>query len=143
MSELSCREVTDPGELETCYAIRHTVFVEEQGLFAHDDRDEHDAAAVHYAVLLKDTIVGTVRIYRDPDGIWWGGRLAVLRRYRGRAGRLLVQTCVEHVRRQGAVHFRAFVQEDNVAFFKTLNWTAVGTPVLICNRSHQLMEAAL
>ena len=45
---------------------------------AVDDRDEHDEYAIHYAALLRDEIIGTVRIYRDQDGIWWGGRLAVL-----------------------------------------------------------------
>lgn len=143
MSSLYCREVAGPGEREVCYAIRRQVFVEEQKLFDRDDRDEHDARAIHYAALLNDEIIGTVRIYRDPDGIWWGGRLAVLKRYRGRAGRLLIRACVDRVRSEGAVHFRAFVQQDNIAFFKTLNWVAIGDLTLNCNRPHQLMEAVL
>ena len=111
---------------DICYAIRRQVFVEEQKLFDGDDRDEHDEQAIHYAALLHDEIIGTVRIYRDPEGIWWGGRLAVLKRYRGRAGRLLIQACVDRVRSEGAAHFRAFVQQENIAFFKTLNWIAIG-----------------
>ena len=143
MKALCCREVSDPGEREACYAIRKQVFVEEQKLFDTDDRDEHDAHAIHYAALQHDEIIGTVRIYCDPDGIWWGGRLAVLKRYRGRAGRLLIQACVERVRSEGATHFRAFIQQDNIVFFKTLNWVAIGALTLIRNRPHQLMEAVL
>ena len=143
MQALCCREVSDSGEREACYAIRRQVFVEEQKLFDADDRDEHDAHAIHYAALQHDEIIGTVRIYCDPDGIWWGGRLAVLKRYRGRAGRLLIQACVERVRSEGATHFRAFIQQDNIAFFKTLNWVAIGVLTLIRNRPHQLMEAVL
>lgn len=143
MSALHCREAAGSAELHICHEIRRQVFVDEQKLFDGDDRDEHDDYAIHYAALLRDCIIGTVRIYRDPDGIWWGGRLAVLKRYRGRAGRLLIQACVERVQREGCVHFRAFVQQDNVAFFKTLNWVAIGDLTLICNRPHQLMEAVL
>ena len=143
MKALCCREVSDPGEREACYVIRRQVFVEEQKLFDTDDRDEHDAQAIHYAALQHNEIIGTVRIYCDPDGIWWGGRLAVLKRYRGRAGRLLIQTCVDRVHSEGAMHFRAFVQEDNIVFFKTLNWISIGVLTQIRNRPHQLMEAVL
>jgi putative N-acetyltransferase (TIGR04045 family) len=143
MSELQCREAAGPAELQACYEIRRQVFVEEQKLFETDDRDEHDAHAIHYAAFARDSIIGTVRIYRGAGGIWWGGRLAVLKRHRGRAGRLLICACVERVRREGARHFRAYVQQDNVAFFKTLNWVAIGDTTLICNRPHQLMEAVL
>ena len=116
MNALCCREAVTPEERKLCFEIRRQVFVDEQKLFSDDDRDEHDALAVHYAALQNDIIIGTVRIYPDSDGIWWGGRLAVLKRYRGRAGRLLIQTCVDRVRSEGATHFRAFVQEDNIAF---------------------------
>jgi putative N-acetyltransferase (TIGR04045 family) len=143
MSALHCREIADAAERDICYAIRRQVFVEEQKLFDCDDRDEHDEYAIHYAALQHNEIIGTVRIYRDPEGIWWGGRLAVLKRYRGRAGRLLIQACVERVRSEGAAHFRAFIQQENIAFFKTLNWVEVGAPTLMCNRPHQLMEAVL
>ena len=40
MNALYCREVADPGEREICHAIRRQVFVDEQKLFAGDDRDE-------------------------------------------------------------------------------------------------------
>jgi len=143
MNALCCREAVTPEERKLCFEIRRQVFVDEQKLFSDDDRDEHDALAVHYAALQNDIIIGTVRIYPDSDGIWWGGRLAVRKRYRGRAGRLLIETCVEHVRREGASHFRAYVQQENVAFFKTLNWISIGSEVQICNRAHQLMQAAL
>ena len=143
MSALLCREAATPQELEICYAIRRQVFVDEQGLFATDDRDGHDEHAIHYMALAGDVIIGTVRIYCDSDGLWWGGRLAVLKRHRGRAGRLLIQACVERVRREGARQFSACVQQDNVAFFKTLGWVPVGETLCICDRPHQVMQATL
>lgn len=143
MNRLECREASGSEELRACYAIRRQVFVYEQRLFEHDDRDEHDARAIHYVAIAHGSIIGAVRMYRDGAGVWWGGRLAVLKGHRGRAGRLLIQACVERARRERAVCFRAFVQLENVAFFKSLKWTAVGQSVMLRNRPHQLMEAAL
>ncbi len=143
MSALQCREAATPEELQACYAIRRQVFVDEQKLFSGDDRDDHDAHAIHYMALANDAIIGTVRIYCDAGGVWWGGRLAVLKGHRGRAGRELIQACVERVRHEGARQFRACVQQDNVAFFKTLGWFPSGQTVLVCNRPHQVMEAPL
>jgi len=143
MNALQCREVETAEELQACYAIRRQVFIDEQQLFDADDRDEYDEHAIHYVAIARGAIIGTVRIYLDADGLWWGGRLAVLKRHRGRAGRLLIQACVERVRREGGPQFRACVQQDNVAFFKTLGWLPVGQVVSVRNRPHQIMEAPL
>jgi len=143
MNTLQCREASTAEELQACYAIRRQVFVEEQHLFETDDRDVHDEHAIHFMALVRGSIIGTVRIYCDAGGLWWGGRLAVLKRHRGRAGRLLVQTCVERVRSEGGRQFQACVQQDNVAFFKTLGWVSVGETISICNRPHQVMQATL
>ena len=96
-NEILCRPVGNDDELRECFEIRKKIFVEEQALFKDTDRDEQDAEALHIAAFYKKRIIGTVRIYVDDDGIWWGGRLAVKKKYRGRAGRLLVQKAVQIV----------------------------------------------
>lgn len=143
MSEIVCKKVGDPAEIEECFAIRRKIFVEEQSLFQENDRDEHDAHAVHIAACCNSRIVGTVRVYADADGIWWGGRLAVLKPFRGRAGKLLVQAAVEYVKSQQAQCFRAYVQLDNVNFFKSIGWMPVSDVCQYHGRPHQLMEAYL
>lgn len=143
MQEIICREVENDDELQECLAIRQKVFVDEQGLFSVSDRDDHDDGALHIAAVYKDKIIGTVRIYKDKDGIWWGGRLAVSKRFRGRAGRLLVQKAVEIVQSRKADHFKAYVQIENINFFKNLNWKPVGAVFYYHEKPHQLMEAEL
>jgi len=143
MSKIICREIHGTEELDACFAIRQNIFVGEQKLFEETDRDEHDRRAVHIGAFLNDRIIGTVRVYKDRSGIWWGGRLAVLKRFRGRAGRLLVQKATETVRTKKAYCFRAHVQVENINFFKSLGWTPVGDVADHHGRPHQLMEAPL
>lgn len=133
---IRCRPVADAAELLQCLAIRARVFVDEQGLFLQTDRDRHDAGAIHLLAEQGGAIVGTVRVYRFK-GRWWGGRLAVLRSVRGRAGKLLVRHAVETARGCGAERLYANVQQQNVAFFLKLGWQPDGDPFVMNDTPHQ------
>ncbi|MGH2841053.1 MAG: MSMEG_0567/sll0787 family protein, partial [Solirubrobacteraceae bacterium] len=71
-----------PARLRAYASLRRRAFVEEQGLFAHDDCDEHDGAA-HTIVLVAaagdGTVLGGVRLHPEGDdpglGWWRGSRL--------------------------------------------------------------------
>jgi len=141
--DVVCREVQTSDELHECFSIREKVFVDEQEVFKGSDRDEYDASAIHLAAFYKGKIIGTVRMYKDQDGIWWGGRLSVMKRFRGKAGRMLVQKAVEVVRSKNAKHFRANIQLENVKFFKALHWEPVGGVFDYYGKPHQMMEAML
>ncbi|MBN2108635.1 MAG: GNAT family N-acetyltransferase [Deltaproteobacteria bacterium] len=138
-----CRRVASDDELAQCLDIRRKVFVQEQHLFEHSDQDEYDRQAIHIAAFYQSRIIGTVRVYQDAVGIWWGGRLAVLKRYRGRAGRDLVIAAVALVKLQGAEHFYANILSENLNFFKNLGWRPVGDAFLLHGRQHMLVEADL
>jgi len=143
MSEIICRQILNYEELAACFKIRKQVFVDEQKLFSESDQDEHDRDAVHIAAVTNHMIIGTVRIYKEEDGAWVGGRLAVKRKYRGKAGKLLVLKAVEIVRSNNAKIFKAVIQEDNVPFFVNLKWDPVGDMFLHHGQLHQLMHAML
>ncbi len=143
MIDIICRQIESDDELAQCLDIRRKVFVQEQHLFEHSDRDEYDRGAIHIAAFYQSRIIGTVRVYQDDGGVWWGGRLAVLKRYRGRAGRELVLAAVALVKLQGAEHFYANILSENVNFFKTIGWRPVGVEFVLHGRLHRLVEAAL
>ena len=103
----------------------------------------NDEKSIHIAALHKDRVIGTVRAYKEKKGIWWGGRLAVMKKNRGRAGMLLIQKAVETVKEKNAKHFRANVQLENVSLFKGLGWKPTGDVFLYNGKKHQLMEADL
>ena len=145
MSEFKiiCRHVQNQEELLESYSLRKEVFVEEQKLFKRTDRDRHDKHAIHIIALYNNKIVGTVRVHRDKADIWYGSRLAVLKRFRGKAGKILIQKAVEVVNKNGAKQFMAHIQKRNVPLFKRLKWTEVGRVFTHHGKPHQLMEAKL
>lgn len=133
-------------DMAAVFQIRRKVFAEEQRLFQNDDRDKNDEAAVHILALLGPTgeAVGTVRCYPVKSGIWAGGRLAVLRAYRGRLGAQLVKQAVHTMlERDDCKEFYAQVQEQNVHFFQRLGWKLMGKASVFHGVRHELMQSDL
>ena len=127
MIELEPRQFQCPGyyvraastrfEAEGASALRHRVFVREQGIFAEHDRDEIDLIATHLVALSTyaheaDQVVGTVRIHEDSPRLWWGSRLAVDRDFRAvsRLGTELIRLAVCTANARGCDRFLAHVQ---------------------------------
>lgn len=139
---IEVRIVQTDLEVRECFEIRHEVFVTEQRLFPDTDSDDYDHTAIHIAAVADDHIVGTVRCYERRPGIWYGGRLAVLREFRtGKVGTLLVQKAVQTMRENLEVRrFLATIQIQNVRFFEKLGWWSLGPPRLLKGMKHQLME---
>ncbi len=133
-------------ELDHYFAIRHSVFVIEQGMFTESDRDEHDRNAIH--LIAKDSgtgqVIGAVRCYPNGDGSWYGGRLAVIKDHRhGATGIGLVRKAVSLMAKQGCPRFLAHIQMQNVPYFLRLGWQTIGPPEDYHGLPHQLMEANL
>ncbi len=103
--------------------MRHSIFVEEQGIFSESDHDEWDESALQIVAEVDGQIVGAVRIYRlDDFGLWKGDRLAVLPHARRGVGMLLVRFAVESAGVRGGYLMVANVQEANARFFERLGW---------------------
>jgi putative N-acetyltransferase (TIGR04045 family) len=135
-------------ELRGHFAVRRAVFVEEQGIFQETDIDEHDAHAVHLVAVDKDSsaVVGAVRCYEDENGIWYGGRLAVLedaRFYSVAVGPRLCKLAEKVVAQHGSRRLLAYIQLQNIPFFERLGWKKVGEPVIHCGQPHQTMQASM
>jgi putative N-acetyltransferase (TIGR04045 family) len=134
-------------ELSTAFAIRHQVFVEEQGLFHESDGDENDARSIHLVAEQEGRTVGTVRAFPDPqsgNGHWIGGRLAVHPDFRDyRVGAALVREAVFRAKKRGCTVFTAHIQERNVPFFRKLGWRPIGPLEAVCGMPHRPMQADL
>jgi putative N-acetyltransferase (TIGR04045 family) len=143
MLAIECRPVQNSGELRDSFALRKKVFVEEQHLFGRTDRDRHDRQAIHIVALCSGSIVGTVRVHQQKAGTWLGSRLAVVKQFRGRVGKLLIQKAVEVVKENRAQRFCAHIQLRNVPLFKRLGWVPAGPIFMHHGRQHQTMEADL
>jgi radical SAM protein (TIGR04043 family)/putative N-acetyltransferase (TIGR04045 family) len=146
-AQMTYHSARNEQEIAEAFAIRHAVFVKEQGLFETSDVDQHDAASIHLVAKIGNETIGTVRVFQpegNANGHWIGGRLAVLKRFRkGRAGAQLVKEAMKRVKKKGATCFTAHIQEKNVPFFKRLGWRPIASMQNFMNRPHQKMQADL
>lgn len=81
------RRVVTRCDLEEAFAIRHEVFVDEQGVAVEEEVDGADASptTVHVLAEVGGAVVGTARLLTDPahPGVVHIGRVAVRREARG------------------------------------------------------------
>jgi putative N-acetyltransferase (TIGR04045 family) len=148
MNKILFRIVETDDELQQCFAVRHSVFVEEQRIFFETDQDEYDKNAIHIVAIDNNTgkVVGTVRCNETKDGIWYGARLAVAKEFRTHPSLIGVKLSIiaeKTVADRGAKRFLAYIQPNNVRFFERLNWRKLDQPVTHFGSIHQLMEASL
>ncbi len=144
MTETRFTLVHAETERAAYFALRHTIFVEEQQLFPNTDRDDKDAIAYAIIASVQNQVIGVVRIYETEPGLWYGGRLGVHQDYRRvwQVGRGLIYKAVTTANTWGCHRFLATVQLPNVRFFKRQHWESL-EELTICGQPHHLMEADL
>ncbi len=129
------------------FAIRHQVFVEEQGVMVFTDVDRYDREpdTIHVVAASGDQAAGTVRLYPlDHEGLWKGDRLAVLPAHRtGKVGAHLVHFAVATAASAGGLVMHASVQVQNTPFFEHLGWQRHGGVITYHGLPHQPMAIDL
>ena len=144
---LTCRLAESSEDLSVHHAIRHAVFVEEQGIFEQTDRDERDVDTATIKILGAGGRIagGAVRLYPlDEAGLWRGDRLAVLPAFRRLGlGAPLVRYAVWTASELGGESMIAHIQPQNVEFFRKLGWRADGRPEAHVGLPHQRMTISL
>ena len=69
-----------PQEKDACFAIRNTVFVQEQQVPLDLEMDEFDAMALHFIARKNQEAIGTARVvFKDSGATAKIGRVAVLK----------------------------------------------------------------
>jgi putative N-acetyltransferase (TIGR04045 family) len=133
-----------PAECQAYFALRHSIFVEEQGVFTGSDADDLDAIAYPIIATQSSKVVGIVRIYEPEPRLWYGGRLGVHLDHRRAAqvGKGLIYKAVTTANTWGCDRFLATVQLQNVRFFQRQHWNSL-EELDLCSLTHHLMEADL
>jgi len=105
-------------------AVRHAVFVDEQGVPAAMEEDEHDRTALHLLARAPDgRPIGTARLL--PDGHI--GRMAVLPAWRNRGlGSELLRHLVRIARERGLSRLVLHAQCHAQPFYQRLGFVAEG-----------------
>lgn len=148
-SDYTIKWATLPWEVEQAHALRRRVFCDEQQLFEADDQDATDDHAQTLVALgnqggWHQQVVGTVRIHKEADNLWYGSRLAVDPDFRsqGQLGSTLIKLAVSSAHALGCECFRAKVQAQNEPLFRRLAWRTFGYQEIL-GLKHAVMEADL
>ncbi|ELY50530.1 GNAT family N-acetyltransferase [Natronococcus jeotgali] len=124
---IETRVVESDAEREDALAVRHAVFVEEQGVDEDLEYDDHDSEAVHFVAYDGSEPVGAARLRELDDGIGKVERVAVLadRREEG-IGRELMARLEERARADGFDELKLHSQSHAADFYADLEYDRYG-----------------
>ena len=123
-------------------AVRHIVFVVDQGVPTELERDELDADAAHVVALVNGVVVGTARLtWETPARI---GRVSVLPAYRRRGIAALLVAALEEIARASGdpevtLHSQTYIQE----LYAKLGYEVTGPAFLEAGIDHVPMSKRL
>ncbi|MGB5863221.1 MAG: GNAT family N-acetyltransferase [Sulfitobacter sp.] len=133
-------EIAATDDTQTCFALRHEVFVVEQGYTAEGEVDALDAQSHHLLVSDRDMPVATARIYLDRNAAKIG-RVCVLKSHRGMGlGAKLINAAVALAAEKGARRAVLGAQLHAVGFYENLGFAAFDDPYEDEGEPHQMME---
>jgi predicted GNAT family N-acyltransferase len=140
---MEVRDARGDAEREAALALRHAVFVDEQGVPVELEIDEHDADALHLVALENGTIVGTCRVVYDGELAKFG-RLVVARAARGAGvGSGLLGEAERRARACGARTMVLAAQTAAMGLYERAGYTARGDVFLDAGIEHVTMEKTL
>jgi predicted GNAT family N-acyltransferase len=140
---IEVREARDDAERRAALALRHEVFVDEQGVPPELEIDEHDDAALHLVALDGGRIVGTCRLVDAHDRATFG-RLVVARAARGAGiGSALLGEAERRARALGRERMVLAAQTAALGLYERAGYTARGEVFLDAGIEHVTMEKAL
>lgn len=137
---LNVEEVKSDVVLAQCFAIRKTVFVEEQHVPEEEEYDEFEVSSRHFLARMNGVPVGTARFRKTDKGIKLE-RFAVLKEARksGVGSALLLRLLLELKAApiSGEVYLHAQVQAE--PFYAKHGFAATGPLFYECDIPHHKM----
>lgn len=123
MDILQVNKIRTQEELESAFAIRRKVFVDEQGVDPKLEWDNEDVST-HFLALLDNQPCGACR-YRKTDKGYKLERFAVLKEFRGkRVGQALVAAALDDIPDNADIYLNA--QHDAVSLYAKFGFSVEG-----------------
>lgn len=120
-------QISETRDIALCRALRHRVFVEEQGVSEADELDDQDEAAIHLLASEAGEALGSARllVVGQTGKI---GRVCVLASARGRGtGAALIRAAVAIFRGMaGITKVKLGAQTHAIGFYTTLGFRPEG-----------------
>lgn len=119
--------ITLTDDIQTCRALRRTVFIEEQGVSEADELDDLDGQALHLLAYVDDVPIGSARLLVNGD-TGKVGRVCVVSSARGTGlGAALMRAAVDQFRSMPGIHkVKLGAQTHALGFYERLGFVATG-----------------
>jgi ElaA protein len=143
---MPCQEITTPEDLESCFALRRAVFIEEQQVSPAREMDGEDKVARHFAFKDKDNgkIIATCRVRRMGSAAKIE-RVAVQKDCRRKGvGQELMKYVLQQLEGTGGIQLlKLSSQADAVPFYERLNFKKRGPEYMDAGMPHYDMTREL
>lgn len=124
--------------------IRYKVFTLEQGFAKEDDLDDLDSKSIHIIVFSYDKPIGTARMFKEDEGIYHIGRLAILKEYRNQGiGSFILKIFEKKAKDLGANKIHLGSQIDKASFYEKNGYKKYGDIFNDAGYPHIMMEKEL
>ncbi len=135
--------IAQTDDLAACLALRHQVFVQEQGVPEEEEVDELDQTAIHLAATKNGQTLGTARVVLTGTSAKIG-RVCVARSHRGSGlGAALIRACLDEARRSGATRAKLGAQVVATGFYERLGFAVTSGEYDDAGIAHVDMERPL
>jgi len=127
-------------EQDALQAIRRSVFIDEQHVPKELEWDGRDNECSQFLARVNSIPVATARLTADGQI----GRMAVLKRYRGKGvGSRLLSAVIEQARHQGFKQVFLHAQVNVIPFYEQYGFTAEGELFMDAGIEHRTMKKDL
>lgn len=136
--------VDSEAERVDAFAVRQTVFVEEQGVDEALEYDEHEDTATHFVAYDGDEPIGAARLREPKAGLGKVERVAVLESHRDAGVGREVMTAVEaRALEQGLTSLKLHSQTRAAGFYRGLGYEQYGDEFMEADIPHVKMRKSL
>ena len=131
-------------QIESCMALRRTVFIDEQNVPEHIEMDGEEGRCTHVLATIDGTPVGAARFYYADDYAKIQ-RVCVLKDHRGTGvGADIIRFIVDEIDKEDRTRrVRLGAQIQALDFYRKLGFTEFGEIYLDADIEHKEMERVL
>ncbi|ELY78000.1 GNAT family N-acetyltransferase [Natrinema gari] len=144
MDDLEVRAAETDRERDDAFAVRRTVFVEEQGVDEELEYDDHDETAVHFVAYDGTEPIGAARLRESEAGVGKVERVAVLASHReDGVGRALMDALERRAIDAGFTALKLHSQTQAAGFYRSLGYERHGEAFAEAGIPHVEMRKAI
>jgi len=133
------KRLNDNEDLSDAFKIRKQVFIDEQKVPPELEWDELDKIATHFILYFNHTPIGTARTFIQA-GIWYIGRMAVLKEHRDQGfGKLIMENVLNYLKTKNPNKIIIHAQITVLGFYKKFGFNEFGDEFLDAGIKHKTL----